>query len=160
MRSVLDAVDAAIVRELQNDARLPNKDLAARVNLAPSTCLVRHRALRERGVLTGYRAEVDLAALGRPVQAMIAVRVRPHTRAIVQPFIDFALALPETVSLAHVAGPDDFLVHVAVADTTHLQRLVLDSFTTRKEVAQLQTHLVFEHVRKGAVPPAGGVLDG
>ncbi|MBP2478149.1 DNA-binding Lrp family transcriptional regulator [Crossiella equi] len=155
---MLDAVDAAIVQELQNDARLPNKDLAERVNLAPSTCLVRHRALRERGVLTGYRAEVDLAALGRPIQAMIAVRVRPHTRAIVQPFLDFVMGLPETIALSHVAGPDDFLVHVAVADTAHLQRLVLDSFTTRKEVAQLQTHLMFEHVRKNAVPPTSAVL--
>lgn len=150
---MLDAVDAAIVQELQKDARLANKDLAALVNVAPSTCVVRHRALRERGVITGYRAEVDLGALGRPLQAVIAVRIRPHTRAVVEPFLDYLLELPETISVSHVAGPEDFLVHVAVADTAHLQRLVLDRFTSRREVAQLHTNLVFAHIRKHPVPP-------
>jgi DNA-binding Lrp family transcriptional regulator len=151
---VLDSVDAAIVRELQKDARLPNKDLAATVNVAASTCVVRHRALRERGVITGYHAEVDLAAVGRPVQAVIAVRIRPHTRAAVGLFTQHVLSLPETLSLSHVAGPEDFLVHVAVADTAHLQRLVLDGFTTRHEVAELHTNLLFSHVRKHTVPVA------
>lgn len=152
----MDSIDAAIVRELQNDARLPNKDLADRVNVAASTCVVRHRALRERGVITGYHAEVDLAAIGRPVQAVIAVRVRPHTRAIVEPFMEYVLSLPEVLALSHVAGPEDFLVHVAVADTAHLQRLVLDRFTTRREVSELHTNLLFQHVRKHAVPPVEG----
>ncbi|WP_420807888.1 Lrp/AsnC family transcriptional regulator [Amycolatopsis antarctica] len=150
---MLDAIDVAILAELQKDARLPNKDLAARVNIAPSTCLVRHRALRERGVLKGYRAEVDLGALGRPLQAVIAVRVRPHTRAVVRPFLDYVMELPETISVSHVAGPDDFLVHVAVADAVHLQQLVLDSFTSRREVAQLHTNLLFEHRVKARIPP-------
>ena len=53
---MLDSVDAAIVQELQKDARLPNKELADRVNVAASTCVVRHRSLRERGVSNGYHA--------------------------------------------------------------------------------------------------------
>ncbi|GAA3462877.1 Lrp/AsnC family transcriptional regulator [Saccharothrix longispora] len=152
---MLDSVDVAIVQELQKDARLPNKDLADRVNVAASTCVVRHRGLRDRGVITGYHAEVDLTAVGRPVQAMIAVRVRPHTRAIVEPFMEYVLSLPEVLAMSHVAGPEDFLVHVAVADTAHLQRLVLDRFTTRREVSEVQTNLLFEHVRKHTVPPIG-----
>jgi len=155
---VLDSVDAAIVHELQKDARLLNKDLADQVNVAASTCVVRHRALRERGVITGYHAEVDLAAIGRPVQAIIAVRVRPHTRAIVGPFMSYVLGLPETLAMSHVAGPEDFLVHVAVADTAHLQRLVLDSFTTRPEVSELHTNLLFQHIRKHTVPPTTEAL--
>ena len=155
---MLDAIDAAIVRELQNDARLSNKDLAARVNVAPSTCLVRQRALRERGVITGYRAEVDLGALGRPLQAMIAVQVRPHTRVVVEAFLAYVLDQPETIMATHVAGPDDFIVHVAVADATHLQRLLLDRYTTRKEVTQLHTNLVFEHHRRRTLTPTAEVL--
>lgn len=155
---MLDAIDAAILRELQNDARLPNKDLAALVNVAPSTCLVRQRSLRDRGVITGYRAEVDLGALGRPLQAMIAVRIRPHTRVVVEAFQDYVLDLPETITVTHVAGPDDFIVHVAVADATHLQRMLLDRFTTRKEVAQLHTNLVFEHHRRRTLTPTADVL--
>lgn len=146
--AVLDSIDAAIVRELQKDARLQNKDLAELVNVAPSTCVVRHRALRERGVITGYHAAVDLAAVGTPVQAMVAVRIRPHTRDIVEPFMNYVLSLPETLALSHVTGPEDFLVHVAVADVAHLQRLVLDRFTNRREVAEVHTNLLFSHTRK------------
>ena len=135
----MDSVDAAIVHELQKDARLLNKDLADRVNVAASTCVVRHRALRDRGVITGYHAEVDLKAVGRPVQAIIAVRIRPHTRAIVGPFMEYALALEETLAVSHV--------------TAHLQRLVLDRFTARREVTEVHTNLLFEHVRKHTVPP-------
>ncbi|RJQ75739.1 Lrp/AsnC family transcriptional regulator [Pseudonocardiaceae bacterium YIM PH 21723] len=148
----LDSVDAAIVRELQNNARLPNKELADLVGIAPSTCLIRVRAMRERGVLTGFHAAVDLAAMGRPLRAVIAVRVRPHTREVVAPFLDYVMTLPETIAVSHMAGPDDFLVQVAVADPTHLQQLILDSFTSRREVAQLHTQLVFEHRDKRPVP--------
>lgn len=144
--------------ELQKDARLPNKDLAARVNVAPSTCLARRQALQARGVIAGYRADIDLAALGRPLQAVIAVQIRPHTRKVVEPFMTYALALPETLSISHVAGPDDFLVHVAVADAAHLQRLLLDNFTSRREVAHLHTNLVFQHRDKDAVPPTPDAL--
>ncbi|MBV1850346.1 Lrp/AsnC family transcriptional regulator [Catellatospora tritici] len=144
----LDTIDLAIVRELQNDARISNKDLAAKVNVAASTCLERVRSLQRRGVLVGFHAEADPAALGRPLQAYIAVRVRPHNRDVVEPFIRFALDLPETLALSHIAGPDDFLVHVAVRDAAHLQRLILDGFTSRREVAHLQTQLIFDHVKK------------
>lgn len=155
---MLDAIDAAIVRELQKDARVSNKDLAALINIAPSTCLVRQRALRDRGVITGDHAEVDLPALGRPVRAMIAVRIRPHTRLVVERFFAYVLDLPETLSAAHLAGPDDFVVQVAVADAAHLQRLLLDAFTTRKEVAQVHTNLVFEHRRNHVIAPTAEVL--
>jgi DNA-binding Lrp family transcriptional regulator len=152
--TALDAIDTAILRELQNDARISNKELAERVNVAASTCLERVRGLQRRGVLTGFHAEVDPAALGRGLQAYISVRVRPHNRDVVEPFIAFVLDLPETVALSHIAGPDDFLVHVAVRDAGHLQRLLLDGFTSRREVAHLQTQLIFSHLRRWDIGPA------
>lgn len=155
---MLDAIDAAIVRELQKDARMSNKELAARVNVAPSTCLVRQRTLRERGVIVGSHVEVDLPSIGRPVQALIFVRIRPHTRAVVEQFLTYALSLPETLYAAHLAGPEDFVVNVAVADAEHLQRVLLDAFTTRKDVAQVHTNLIFEHRRKYVVSPTADVL--
>ena len=60
----LDRTDFEIIDALQNDARLSNKELAARIQLAPSSCLVRVRALANAGVLTGYHAEVSPAAMG------------------------------------------------------------------------------------------------
>jgi DNA-binding Lrp family transcriptional regulator len=151
----LDRIDAALVRELQNDARLSNKELAKRVGVAPSTCLERVRALRTRGVVLGYHAEVEPAALGRPVQAMIAVRIRRHSRELVEGFRDHALDLPETISVANVSGADDFLVHVAVETTEALRTLLLDRIASRPEVVHTETHLVFDHRRKPGLEPVG-----
>jgi DNA-binding Lrp family transcriptional regulator len=145
--SVLDRTDMALVDELSKDARISNKELASRVGIAPSTCLERVRALRQRGVITAYRAEVDTAALGRPVQAMIAVRIRRHSRELVDGFRTHALALPETVSIANVSGADDFLLHVAVESTDALRALLLDRIASQPEVVHTETHLVFDFQR-------------
>lgn len=143
----LDRIDTALVAALAKDARLSNKELATRVGVAQSTCLERVRALRARGVITGYRAEVDPASLGRPVQAMIAVRIRRHSRELVDGFRDHALSLPEAVSVANVSGANDFLVHVAVESTDALRTLLLDRIASRPEVVHTETHLVFDFRR-------------
>src|ERR1700756_3121592 len=83
----LDDIDRHIVRELARDARMANNALAERVGIAPSTCLGRVRSLRERGVIRGYHADVDQAALGRPLQAMIAVRLQSHARGHIRGFV-------------------------------------------------------------------------
>jgi DNA-binding Lrp family transcriptional regulator len=148
----LDRIDRALVRELQNDARLPNKELAARVGIAASTCLARVRALRARSVIRGYHAEVDPEQLGRSVQAMIAVRIRRHARELVDGFWEHALSLPETVGVYNVSGADDFLVHVAVESSDALRDLLIDSIAGRPEVAHTETHLIFDYRRKPAEP--------
>lgn len=142
----IDAIDLAIVRALQQEARLTNKELAHRVALAPSSCLERVRRLRAAGVLRGFHADVDPAALGIGMQALVFVRLARHARKHVQAFRRHALGLPETLALYHVAGQHDFLVHVGVRDADHLRDLALDAFTTRREVARMETHLIFEHV--------------
>src|SRR6476659_1996176 len=87
VRPGLDEVDRRLLRELAADARIPNNALAERAGIAPSTCLGRVRALRERGVIRGYHADVDPAALGRPIQAMISVRLQSHARGHIPDFM-------------------------------------------------------------------------
>jgi DNA-binding Lrp family transcriptional regulator len=149
----LDTVDLAILRELQNDARITNKDLARAVGIAPSTCLDRVGRLRSAGVVLGTALRVDAAALGRPLQALLFVRVQPHRRELIDPFVEHALAQPETRSVFHLTGPDDFLVHVAAASAGDLQRLVLDEFTARPEVALVHTTLIFQQWDGGPLLP-------
>lgn len=150
--SALDRIDRAILAELQNDIRLTNKELAARIGLAPSSCLERVRWLRETGTLRGARAEVDPLALGIRLQALVAVQLRHHARSEVDAFRKHALALRETVSVFHVAGAVDFLVHVAVRDTDHLRDLALDGFTARAEVARIETSLIFDARHRPQLP--------
>ena len=148
----LDRIDDAILQALQNNARITNRELAAEVGLAPSSCLERVRRLTDRGVLTGYRAEVDPAALGIGLQALVAVRLSRHSRDLVEGFRSHLLTLREVVSVFHMGGENDFLVHVAVRDADHLRDLALDAFTTRDEVRHIQTALVYEQVRPGVWP--------
>lgn len=144
----MDELDAALVAQLQADARLTNREIAERVGVAPSTALERIRALHSRGVLRGYHADVDLAALGRSVEALIAVRIRPPARQRIEAFRDFATSLPETVAVFVVSGGEDFLIHVAVPDTNALYAFVIDRLTERLEVADVRTSIVYEHLRR------------
>jgi DNA-binding Lrp family transcriptional regulator len=148
----LDRIDCDILHLLQKDARLSNKELAAAVGLAPSSCLARVQHLRSEGVLRGAHAEVDPEALGVGLQALIAVQLRQHSRTQVKAFWKHVLGLPEVLAVFHVAGTHDFQVHVAVRDAHHLRDLALDAFTTRPEVAHIQTSLIFEWA-KGQVMP-------
>ncbi len=144
----MDELDSAIVRELVRDARLTNRELAARLGIAPSTCLVRTRLLRQRGVITGFHAEVDLQRLGRGVQALVAVQIRPLNRTIIEGFKAFAMTLPEVLSVYVVAGGDDFLVHVAVRDVDSLNSFLMDNFTERREVVGFRSSIVYQHARR------------
>jgi DNA-binding Lrp family transcriptional regulator len=149
----LDSIDAALLALLQNDARIANKELADRVGVAPSTCLDRVARLRRLGYITGYRAHVSPEALGRPVEALLAIQFSAHSRPLVDPFVEAIRALPETRALYHVSGPEDYIVHVACGTIADLQRLVLEQFTTRPEVGHVQTSLIFSLWDGGPLAP-------
>ena len=142
----LDDVDRAILRELERDGRQSNKDLASRVGIAPSTCHARVRALRESGVLRGFTAQVDPQALGRGLQAIIAVRLQAAARARLGRFARALAERPEVQDVYLLGGSDDVLVHVAVTDSQALRSFVVEHLSTRQEVAHTQTSLVFEHL--------------
>jgi DNA-binding Lrp family transcriptional regulator len=149
----LDELDTAILRELQADARRTNRDIAAAVGVAPTTALDRTRSLRQRGIIRGALLDIDLAGIGRPVQALIAVRIRPPKRPVIEAFRDWAVSLPETLGV-FVTGVEDFLLHVAVADNEGLYAFVIDRLTQRPEVADVRTSVVYEHIRNPRIEPA------
>jgi DNA-binding Lrp family transcriptional regulator len=150
---VLDELDTAIVRELQADARRTNRDVAAAVGVSPTTALDRTRGLRERGVIRGAALDLDLAAIGRPVQAMIAVRIRPPSRRNIEGFRNWVSALPDTLGVFVTSGTEDFLIHVAVPDNESLYAFVIDRLTERPEVADVRTSVVYEHLRNPGIRP-------
>ncbi|MGO9963971.1 MAG: Lrp/AsnC family transcriptional regulator [Acidimicrobiales bacterium] len=153
----LDELDTALLLELQRDARRTNRDVASAVGVAPTTALDRLRALRQRGVIRAATLDLDLAAIGRPVQALIAVRIRPPTRQNIEGFRDWVTALPETVGVFVVTGGEDFLVHVAVADNERLYSFVIDRLTERPEIADVHTSVIYEHLRTKIITPVPSV---
>ncbi|MBN6055903.1 Lrp/AsnC family transcriptional regulator [Nonomuraea sp. RK-328] len=144
----MDELDTAILAELQRDGRQTNRELAERIGIAPSTCLERVRSLRANGVIEGFHAEVNLAAIGRPVQALINVRLHPKIREAVEGFREYITALPETLAIFVVSGGDDFIIQVAVRDTGHLRDFVLDHVSRHRNIADVRTSLVYDHIRK------------
>jgi DNA-binding Lrp family transcriptional regulator len=149
----VDELDAAIIQHLQTDARQTNRELAAAVGIAPSTCLERVRSLRERGVITGYHAEISLPALNRSVQALLHVEVRPLSRTVIEGFKKYAMTLPEVLSVFVVAGGDDFLVHVAVPSVEGLNAFLMDKFTGRREIVRFRSSIIYQHDHKQVIEP-------
>lgn len=144
----LDDTDRAILRALGADAGVTNKALAARLGLPESTCAYRVRALREAGVIAGDRVVLDLAALGAPIQAVIKVRLGSHGADLVNSLYDDLVRIPGVLEAIHVAGADDFHLHVAVESPEALRDLVLQHITVHRVVRQTETQLIFE-TRRG-----------
>jgi DNA-binding Lrp family transcriptional regulator len=143
----LDDTDRAILAILAVDGRISNKALAERVGVAPSTCLARVRALCERGAIRGFHADIDPAALGRPLQALISIRLAAHERGAVDAFRARSVRLPGVVSVFHVAGADDYVLHVRAASGDALRDFVLDHLAVDPVVQHTQTSLIFEQAR-------------
>lgn len=148
----LDQTDHEILAALQDDGRISNKDLAAKIGVSPSTCLERVRRLRQNGVLRGFHADVDPQALGIGVEAMISVRLRHHTEVSFDELCAEMMRIPETVAVYLLTGTQDLLVHVAVRDVPHLRDVLSNSFTSRPDAHRVETSLIFEHTRKSVLP--------
>jgi DNA-binding Lrp family transcriptional regulator len=148
----LDRIDRQILRLLRNNARMPNKDLAEHAQIAPSTALERVRRMHEEKVILGYHAEVAPKAVGINLQAMVAIRMTRHSQDSLNSFHTHLNALQEVLAYYHVAGKDDFLVHVGVQDSEHLRDFVVSAFTQREEVAHIETHLIFDFHRNPELP--------
>ena len=150
MKERLDRIDRHILARLQEDGRRSNKELAAQVGLAPSSCAERVRKLREAGHMRGIHAEVDPRALGIQLQAMVFVQLERHAATIMSQFQEQVCAHPEVLAVYHVAGQHDFLVHVVARDTDHLQQLIL--MLSQPAVRHVQTALIFSHQRTHVLP--------
>ncbi len=132
---------------------MSNRDLANAVGVSPSTALERTRLLKRRGIIAGTSLDVNLGLIGRPVQALIAVRIRPPSRRNIEAFRSWVAKLPETVGVFVVSGNEDFLIHIAVAANDDLYAFVIDRLTERPEVVDVRTSVVYEHIKIARVDP-------
>jgi DNA-binding Lrp family transcriptional regulator len=147
----IDDVDRRILMLLHRDARMPNSALADAVGIAPSTCHGRVRRLHEVGVIRGFYADIDPAAIGLSLQAMISVSLQANARAKIRNFIASIRGKPQVMDVYFLAGADDFILHVAARDTEDLRAFVVENLNADADVAGTQTSLIFEHLR-GASP--------
>jgi len=141
----LDPIDEKIVWELRREARISNNELAARVNVSPSTALTRLRALRESGVITSAHAQYDMTALGLDLHAIVFIRLKPGAQSSSGDYAARAVKFVNVVNVFLMGGSYDLLVHVACTSSRQLQELTAQ-IAGDPMVASAQAHIVFEHL--------------
>src|ERR1700730_2800715 len=119
----LDTTDWGLIEALQENARLTFAELGRRVSLSPPAVAERIRRLEESGILRGYHAELDLAALGVPMQAMIRITTSNSTEGATHG--NRLAAVPEVLEAPRVTETDSFIARVAVRSMEHLEDLLL-----------------------------------
>lgn len=147
----LDEIDFELLRLLSSNARMTNTDLAEAAGIAPSTCITRVRALVSRGVISGFNANINPAAIGLSSQVLISVTLRAGARSHLANFMNEMRSLPEVIQVFFLGGAEDFIVHLAVRDNDHVREFVLENLSSNATVASTRTNMVFEHFHKGPV---------
>ena len=140
----LDAINDRILQELTLDGRVSNTELAERVNLSPSACLRRVQELERSGLIKGYRAVLDRAALGVGFTAYIAVGLSNHTRKSQRAFEASISAAPEVIECHNITGVFEYLLRVEAADLAAYKVFHTDVLGTLPQVDSITTYVVME----------------
>ncbi|MES1946111.1 AsnC family transcriptional regulator [Salinisphaera sp. C84B14] len=150
----LDRFDRQIVELLQADGRISNQALAEAVNLSPSPCLRRVRALEEAGVITGYHARVNDRALGYGLTALLLISMDQHTPERFEHFEARVAALPQVQECLLITGQEaDYQLRIAVTDMDDYQRLLLEHITRIEGVSGVHSSFVLRRVLHDRVLP-------
>jgi Lrp/AsnC family transcriptional regulator, leucine-responsive regulatory protein len=152
----LDSIDRQILEILQREGRLTNAELARRVGLTPPPTLERVKRLEREGVIRGYAAIVDPAALEQRFLVFAAVSLTMHQGAAVEAFTEAVRALPGVQECHHLTGEADYLLKVLVRDVAGYERFLREQLLRLPGVQRVQTSVVLSTVKQDTyvhVPP-------
>ncbi|WP_254073560.1 Lrp/AsnC family transcriptional regulator [Acidisphaera sp. S103] len=154
-RIILDSIDRKILRELQENGRLTNVELAERVGLSPSPCLRRVKALESAGVIHGYHALLDRERLGLGLTIFVGVKVAHHRTEETPTFWDAVQALPEVITCHLVSGDADFLLQVVVPDLAGYERFLLGTLLKLPGVTDVRSNFAIKTIKPQTLLPLG-----
>lgn len=149
----MDEIDHKMVRALQMDGRMSNRDLAAKIGLSPSPCLRRLKTLEATGLIRGYRAEVDPGQYGFSVTAFIRVRLERHDEATVNSFEARIQQLDRVLECHVMTGRSDYLLRVIARDLHDYERFVRRDLQRIGGIASIDTSFAYGAVKNAAVYP-------
>jgi Lrp/AsnC family leucine-responsive transcriptional regulator len=148
-----DATDLAILSRLQSDGRTANVDLAEEVSLSPSSCLRRTKALEARGVITGYRAELDRERLGLGLTVFVELSVSRHSRQTSRQIEEGLTAIPSVIACHLVSGDADFLVEAVVPSLAVYEEVLLDRILAIEPITSARSIFALRTVlNRGPLP--------
>jgi DNA-binding Lrp family transcriptional regulator len=153
----IDALDLKILRELQDDGSLANVELAKRVHLSPSSCLSRVRALETGGVINRYVAIANPAALGLDLNVFISISLKTQSKEALAQFEQRISEHDEVMECYLMTGDSDYLIRVAVANISALEKFILEQLTPIAGIEKIRSSFSLKQVRyKTALPlPVG-----
>jgi Lrp/AsnC family transcriptional regulator, leucine-responsive regulatory protein len=149
----LDAIDRAILNELQGQGRLSNLELAQRVHLSPSACLRRVKALEDSGVIAQYVALVNPRAVGKHGISYTIINLESMNTPQLQAFEQAVRDEPEVLDCFYVAGSNDYLIRFAYRDAEDLERFHAEVLMRLPNVARTNSLLVLRTVKKTTALP-------
>lgn len=153
--SPLDRYDIALLRELQQDARLSNAELAARIGLSPAPTWRRVKWLEEQGYIRGYRAEIDRHKIGLGVLAFVRVDAERNTGAATRELEEAIRRIPEVIACHYISGSGTFELQVMTTDLDAFSALALETLLNLPNVKDLHTSFSLGEVKAGAALPLG-----
>jgi len=148
----LDSYDLAILRELQVNGRITKVALAEAVNLSPSPCWERLKRLESAGLITGYRATVDIRRIAPATELMVQVTLSGHTSAEFRRFETAIEAQPEVQTCWALGGGIDYLLRLVVADIDAYQRLMDRLLDDGIGIEKYFGYVVTKTVKQGVEP--------
>ncbi len=151
-----DEIDRQLLAALQEDGRMTNVDLAAKVGLTPPPCLRRVRALEESGIIRGYHADLDGAELGYAITVFAMVSLKSQAEDALRQFEDHMRALPEVRECHMLNGEIDFILKIVSRDLQSFQEFLTSKLTPAPNVASVKTSLTIRTAKaEPGVPLAG-----
>lgn len=142
----MDGIDAEILSLLQSDGRATMTQVAQQVGLSLSACHRRFRDLESTGVIRGFRAELDLALLGLPFEALVFVTMKAGDSAAVSAFEEAVAAIPNVVQAHRLFGEPDYQLYIAARSKQHYQDLYDQALAQLPGVQRLTSTLVMKTV--------------
>ena len=149
----MDDIDRAIIDQLQRDGRMPNNQLADRVGLSPSPCLRRVRQLEQDGVILGYTAVVDRAAVECGYEPLVWVTLKEVTRDSMAAFEEAVQGIPQVLEVLRMMGQPDYLLRVVARDADAFEQLYFDHLARLPHVQTLTSQLAMKAVKRSSVLP-------
>jgi DNA-binding Lrp family transcriptional regulator len=143
----MNELDIAILRELQDDGRLSNVELARRINLSPPATHARIKRLEEQGLIRQYVALLDPVKVGYDMVCFVSISLQLHQSEELEAMRRRISRMPEVLECFHVTGEFDYLLKVVVRNRQELQHFVVERITPMPGVARIHTSLVLAEVK-------------
>ena len=148
-----DAIDIKILNLLQENAKLTNVELSAKVNLSPSPCLARVRALEQAGVISQYVTLLDPLKIGLGLSVFIQIVLERQVDRNLDDFQSKIASYPEVMECYLMTGDFDYLIRVVVPDMAALERFILDKLTKIPGLSNIKSSFALKRVKyKTALP--------